>query len=99
MCCELRVMCLAKAAAQCTNEIVCTVKGACGSPWTLGASRIFERGLAQCGGDYLAHALWDKALQFELAAGQPLRAAAAYTRVLALPLRDTDRYWNRRAVM
>ncbi|KAK9840998.1 hypothetical protein WJX81_004975 [Elliptochloris bilobata] len=55
---------------------------------------IFERGLAACGGDYLAHALWDKALQFELAAGQPLRAAAAYTRVLALPLRDLDRYWN-----
>ena len=57
--------------------------------------RIFERGLAACGGDYLAHALWDKALQFELAAGQPLRAAAAYARVLALPLRDLDRYWNR----
>lgn len=61
--------------------------------------RIFERGLAACGGDYLAHALWDKALQFELAAGQPLRAAAAYSRVLTLPLRDLDRYWNRWGVV
>jgi len=80
-----------------TWERVASASGADQPERRCARRRIFERGLALCGTDFLAHALWDKALNFELAAGAPLRAAALYTRVLGVPLRDLDRYWNRRA--
>lgn len=57
--------------------------------------RIFERALAYCGSDYVAHSLWDKYINFEEEQGATLHVAALYTRALGHPLRELPRYWSR----
>ena len=56
---------------------------------------LFEQGLAYVGTDYLSHSLWDKYLAYEMAQTDTLRVAAVYQQVLASPIRDLDRYFNR----
>ena len=53
---------------------------------------IFERAAAYVGTDWHAHALWDKYIGFEAGLSNHAAVAALYTRLLALPLRDLDRY-------
>lgn len=56
--------------------------------------RIFERAVAYCGQDYLGHTVWDKYLQFEEEQGLPLYIASLYSRILACPLKDLERYFK-----
>lgn len=44
------------------------------------------------GADYHAHSLWDKYLRYETAISNVPGTARVYSHVLALPLRDLDRY-------
>lgn len=62
---------------------------------TLHARSIYERAVAYCGSDYIAHTLWDKYLAFEEEVSTPSAVAALYTRILNLPLRELPRYLSR----
>ncbi|GAB4815080.1 hypothetical protein N2152v2_002126 [Parachlorella kessleri] len=53
---------------------------------------LFERAAAYVGADYNAHGLWDRYLRYEHNISNAPAVAALYTRILALPLRDLDRY-------
>jgi hypothetical protein len=59
--------------------------GVCGS--------LFERGLQYVGTDYLAHALWDKYLQFEQGQGSTSGVVALYSRILSTPLKELHRFF------
>ena len=58
-------------------------------------SRLFERGLAYVGTDYLAHILWDKYIKFEMAQQAFSNVTAVYLRALSCPLKELDRYISR----
>ena len=58
-------------------------------------SRLFERGLAYVGTDYLAHILWDKYIKFEMAQHAFSNVTAVYLRALSCPLKELDRYFSR----
>lgn len=57
--------------------------------------RVFEQGLAYVGTDYLAHALWDKYISFELSQSATAKVAQLYERIFACPIRELDRFYSR----
>ncbi|KAJ4851330.1 hypothetical protein Tsubulata_005696 [Turnera subulata] len=57
--------------------------------------RLFERGLAYVGTDYLSFPLWDKYIEYEEMHGEWGRVAMIYTRILEIPNRRLDDYFNR----
>ncbi|XP_010264873.1 PREDICTED: pre-mRNA-processing factor 39 isoform X2 [Nelumbo nucifera] len=56
--------------------------------------RLFERGLAYVGTDYLSHSLWDKYIEYEYSQQEWSRLAMIYTRILENPNQQLDRYFN-----
>lgn len=54
--------------------------------------RLHERALAYVGADWNAHAVWDLALRAKRVLSDSRALAALYARVLAVPLRDLERY-------
>ncbi|MBA0802668.1 hypothetical protein Gohar_012946 [Gossypium harknessii] len=63
-----------------------------GDPETI--RRLFERGLAYVGTDYLSFPLWDKYIEYEYMHQEWSRLAAIYTRILENPNQQLDRYFN-----
>ncbi|GAB2281828.1 hypothetical protein Dimus_016392 [Dionaea muscipula] len=63
-----------------------------GDPDTI--RRLFERGLAYVGTDYLSHTLWDKYIEYEYTQQEWSRLAMIYTRILESPIQQLDRYYN-----
>ncbi|GMH25917.1 hypothetical protein Nepgr_027760 [Nepenthes gracilis] len=63
-----------------------------GDPDTI--RRLFERGLAYVGTDYLSHPLWDKYIEYEYTQQEWGRLAMIYTRILENPNQQLDRYYN-----
>ncbi|CAN1270169.1 Pre-mRNA-processing factor 39-1 [Linum perenne] len=59
------------------------------------STRLFERGLAYVGTDYLSHPLWDKYIEYEEMHSEWARVAAIYTRILEIPNKRLDEYFNR----
>ena len=57
--------------------------------------RLFERGLAYVGTDYLSYPLWDKFIEYEYSQQEWSRLAMIYTRILENPNQQLDRYLNR----
>ncbi|KAA3459283.1 pre-mRNA-processing factor 39-like [Gossypium australe] len=57
--------------------------------------RLFERGLAYVGTDYLSFPLWDKYIEYEYMHQEWSRLAVIYTRILENPNHQLDRYFNR----
>ena len=55
--------------------------------------RLFERGLAYVGTDWLSHPLWDMYIAFEKEHGTPANVVDLYTRVIQVPLRELKKYW------
>ena len=53
---------------------------------------VYERALAYVGTDFLSHTLWDKFIDFEGSHGSPASVAALYTRVLACPIKELEKY-------
>ncbi|KAJ6728950.1 PRE-MRNA-PROCESSING FACTOR 39 [Salix viminalis] len=64
-----------------------------GDPETV--RRLFERGLAYCGTDYMSYPLWDKYIEYEEVHAEWGRVATIYTRILEIPNRKLDDYFNR----
>ncbi|XP_034891480.1 pre-mRNA-processing factor 39-1 isoform X2 [Populus alba] len=64
-----------------------------GDPETI--RRLFERGLAYVGTDYLSYHLWDKYIEYEEVHAEWGRVAMIYTRILEIPNRKLDDYFNR----
>ncbi|KVI03866.1 RNA-processing protein, HAT helix [Cynara cardunculus var. scolymus] len=60
--------------------------------------RLFERGLAYVGTDYLSFPLWDKYIEYEYQQQQWSNLAMIYTRILEHPNQQLDRYFNRELV-
>ncbi|XP_050106981.1 pre-mRNA-processing factor 39-1-like isoform X2 [Malus sylvestris] len=56
--------------------------------------RLFERGLAYVGTDYLSFTLWDKYIEYEYMQQEWGRLAMIYSRILENPNQQLDRYWN-----
>lgn len=56
---------------------------------------LFERAIEAVGDDFLAQTLWDKFIEFELSQEEYLNVSKLYKRVMAVPVRDLDRYWER----
>ncbi|KAM4077486.1 hypothetical protein ACJW30_12G141400 [Castanea mollissima] len=56
--------------------------------------RLFERGLAYVGTDYLSFTLWDKYIEYEYLQQEWGRLALIYTRILEYPNQQLDRYFN-----
>ncbi|KAA8550706.1 hypothetical protein F0562_002390 [Nyssa sinensis] len=56
--------------------------------------RLFERGLAYVGTDYLSFLLWDKYIEYEYAQQEWSRLAMIYTQILQIPNQQLDRYFN-----
>ncbi|KAL5702428.1 hypothetical protein ACHQM5_027650 [Ranunculus cassubicifolius] len=56
--------------------------------------RLFERGLAYVGTDYLSYPLWDKYIEYEFSLNQWCHLANIYTRILESPNQQLDRYFN-----
>ncbi|XP_057507970.1 pre-mRNA-processing factor 39-1-like isoform X2 [Actinidia eriantha] len=56
--------------------------------------RLFERGLAYVGTDYLSFPLWDKYIEYEYLQQDWSRLALIYTRILENPNQQLDRYFN-----
>ncbi|XP_022771327.1 uncharacterized protein LOC111314339 isoform X8 [Durio zibethinus] len=56
--------------------------------------RLFERGLAYVGTDYLSFPLWDKYIEYEYMHQEWSRLAVIYTRILENPNQHLDRYFN-----
>ncbi|KAK1428435.1 hypothetical protein QVD17_17269 [Tagetes erecta] len=56
--------------------------------------RLFERGLAYVGTDYLSAPLWDKYIEYEFQQQQWSNLASIYTRILEHPNLQLDRYFN-----
>ncbi|KAA8543419.1 hypothetical protein F0562_021086 [Nyssa sinensis] len=63
-----------------------------GDPDTI--RRLFERGLAYVGTDYLSFPLWDKYIEYEYTQQEWSRLAMIYTRILESPNQQLDRYFN-----
>ncbi|OMO65000.1 RNA-processing protein, HAT helix [Corchorus capsularis] len=63
-----------------------------GDPETI--RRLFERGLAYVGTDYLSFPLWDKYIEYEYMHQEWSRLAVIYTRILENPNQQLDRYFN-----
>ncbi|XP_047319841.1 pre-mRNA-processing factor 39-2-like isoform X2 [Impatiens glandulifera] len=63
-----------------------------GDPDTI--RRLFERGLAYVGSDYLSSPLWDKYIEYEYMQQEWSRLAMIYTRILENPIQQLDRYFN-----
>ncbi|KAK6937723.1 hypothetical protein RJ641_031231 [Dillenia turbinata] len=63
-----------------------------GDPETI--RRLFERGLAYVGTDYLSFPLWDKYIEYEYTQQEWCRLAVIYTRILEHPNQQLDRYFN-----
>ncbi|TYH11219.1 hypothetical protein ES288_A07G240700v1 [Gossypium darwinii] len=63
-----------------------------GDPETI--RRLFERGLAYVGTDYLSFPLWDKYIEYEYMHQEWSRLAVIYTRILENPNHQLDRYFN-----
>ncbi|KAK9057399.1 hypothetical protein SSX86_022234 [Deinandra increscens subsp. villosa] len=63
-----------------------------GDPETV--RRLFERGLAYVGTDYLSFPLWDKYIEYEFQQQQWSNLAMIYTRILEHPNQQLDRYFN-----
>ncbi|XP_035550356.1 pre-mRNA-processing factor 39-like isoform X7 [Juglans regia] len=58
------------------------------------SGRLFERGLAYVGTDYLSFTLWDKYIEYEYMQQEWGRLAMIYTRILEYPNQQLDRYFN-----
>ncbi|XP_004493823.1 pre-mRNA-processing factor 39-1 isoform X1 [Cicer arietinum] len=56
--------------------------------------RLFERGLAYVGTDYLSFPLWDKYIEYEYIQQDWARLALIYTRILENPNQQLDRYFS-----
>ncbi|XP_058094873.1 pre-mRNA-processing factor 39-1-like isoform X3 [Magnolia sinica] len=56
--------------------------------------RLFERGLAYVGTDYLSYPLWDKYIEYEYSQQEWGHLAMIYTRILENPIQQLDRYFN-----
>ncbi|CAM8971238.1 unnamed protein product [Rhodiola kirilowii] len=56
--------------------------------------RLFERGLAYVGTDYLSYPLWDKFIEYEYSQQEWSRLAMIYTRILENPIQQLERYFN-----
>ncbi|KAI5315686.1 hypothetical protein L3X38_044862 [Prunus dulcis] len=56
--------------------------------------RLFERGLAYVGTDYLSFPLWDKYIEYEYMQQEWGRLAMIYSRILENPNQQLDRYFN-----
>ncbi|KAI4364099.1 hypothetical protein MLD38_020236 [Melastoma candidum] len=56
--------------------------------------RLFERGLAYVGTDYLSYSLWDEYIEYEYKQQQWCRLAVIYTRIFETPILYLDKYWN-----
>ncbi|KAF8388287.1 hypothetical protein HHK36_026953 [Tetracentron sinense] len=56
--------------------------------------RLFERGLAYVGTDYLSYPLWDKYIEYEYAQQNWCHLAMIYTRILENPIQQLDHYFN-----
>ncbi|PIA36235.1 hypothetical protein AQUCO_03400267v1 [Aquilegia coerulea] len=56
--------------------------------------RLFERGLAYVGTDYLSYPLWDKYIEYEYSLQEWCHLAMIYTRILENPNQQLDRYFN-----
>jgi pre-mRNA-processing factor 39 len=54
--------------------------------------RVYEAAAAAVGADYTSGLLWDKYLAYEATLGSPSAVAALYSRVLACPVKDLDKY-------
>ncbi|KAH9729132.1 tetratricopeptide repeat (TPR)-like superfamily protein [Citrus sinensis] len=63
-----------------------------GDPETI--RRLFERGLAYVGTDYLSFPLWDKYIEYEYMQQEWSRVAMIYTRILENPIQQLDRYFS-----
>ncbi|KAJ9697037.1 hypothetical protein PVL29_008997 [Vitis rotundifolia] len=63
-----------------------------GDPDTI--RRLFERGLAYVGTDYLSYPFWDKFIEYEYAQQEWSHLAMIYTRILENPNQQLDRYFN-----
>ncbi|KAF8392134.1 hypothetical protein HHK36_022476 [Tetracentron sinense] len=63
-----------------------------GDPDTI--QRLFERGLAYVGTDYLSYPLWDKYIEYEYAQQNWCHLAMIYTRILENPIQQLDHYFN-----
>ena len=57
--------------------------------------RLFERGLAYVGTDYLSFPLWDKYIEYEYMQQDWARLVMIYTRILENPNQQLDRYFTR----
>ncbi|KAK7336907.1 hypothetical protein VNO77_17460 [Canavalia gladiata] len=66
--------------------------GTYGDPDTV--RRLFERGLAYVGTDYLSFPLWDKYIEYEYMQQDWARLALIYTRILENPNQQLDRYFS-----
>ncbi len=47
------------------------------------------------GSDYLSNLLWNKYIEFELSQDGSHNITNIYKRILKIPLRDLDKYWER----
>lgn len=56
--------------------------------------RLFERGLAYVGTDYLSYPLWDEYIRYEESQQAWSNLAMIYTRILEHPIQQLDRYFN-----
>ncbi|PKA53850.1 hypothetical protein AXF42_Ash011330 [Apostasia shenzhenica] len=56
--------------------------------------RLFERGLAYVGTDYLSYPLWDEYIRYEESQQAWINLAMIYTRILENPIQQLDRYFN-----
>ncbi|XP_042412843.1 pre-mRNA-processing factor 39-like isoform X6 [Zingiber officinale] len=56
--------------------------------------RLFERGLAYVGTDYLSYQLWDEYIRYEESHQAWSNLAMIYTRILENPIQQLDRYFN-----
>uniref|UniRef100_A0A6N2MZ43 Uncharacterized protein n=1 Tax=Salix viminalis TaxID=40686 RepID=A0A6N2MZ43_SALVM len=57
--------------------------------------RLFERGLVYVGTDYLSYPLWDKYIEYEELRAEWGCVAMIYARILEIPNRKLDDYFNR----
>ncbi|CAA7390579.1 unnamed protein product [Spirodela intermedia] len=56
--------------------------------------RLFERGLAYVGTDYLSSPLWDEYIKYEYSQQAWSHVAMIYTRIFENPIQHLDRYFN-----
>ncbi|KAM0949377.1 putative tetratricopeptide-like helical domain superfamily [Dioscorea sansibarensis] len=63
-------------------------------PSMIVSGRLFERGLAYVGTDYLSYPLWDEYIRYEESRQAWSNLALIYTRILEHPIQQLDRYYN-----